>query len=249
MLYTQQTLVISLGQNLKLTQCLTFSELCCVPKYGQYYAVLWWKFRLNPTSQNSLRTKSMQTSCQSNKTHMSQFLSPPTSCTQIPNLFRIEQVFSKACIKLLNEPIFLQCVYEQKHPSFTKLATIIGAHFNLLHMVTSQKCHQVLPSCTWSMVSLSNLPSPSLNPSSSSSSVSTCFVFPPYLQGSFDLFLGLLYYSRWELGGVRGCLGVCQIVQVSWRWGSMPCTFEPLVHGFKAPYAYKNHHTMDTYGF
>jgi hypothetical protein len=40
MLYTQQTLVISLGQNLKLTQCLTFSELCCVPKYGQYYAML-----------------------------------------------------------------------------------------------------------------------------------------------------------------------------------------------------------------
>jgi hypothetical protein len=40
MIYTQQTLVISLGQNLKLTQCLTFSELCCVPKYGQYYAML-----------------------------------------------------------------------------------------------------------------------------------------------------------------------------------------------------------------
>ncbi len=98
--------------------CLTFSELCCVSKYGQYYAmlcyaVLWWKFGLNPTSQNSLRTKSMLTSCQSNKTHMSQFLSPPTLCTQIPNLFRVEQVFPKACIKLLNEPIFLWCVHEQ----------------------------------------------------------------------------------------------------------------------------------------
>ncbi len=76
MLYTQQTLVISLGQNLKLTQCLTFSELCCVPKYGQYYAVLWWKFGLNPTSQNSVRTKSMQTSCQSKQNPYEPILQP-----------------------------------------------------------------------------------------------------------------------------------------------------------------------------
>jgi hypothetical protein len=65
------------------------------------------------------------------------------------------------------------------------------------------------------------------------------YIFARLLRSFFGVAL-LFKVGTWRR------LGVCQIVQVSWRWQSMPCTFEPLMHGFKAPYAYKNHHTMDT---